>query len=144
MRIPHAARRVLPALLALAACTPSPRPKVGPALQVIRIEQAADESPEEQSGLGGGAGPTHAAVLDRIHELAKDKLTKGVLLELGSLHGAWARATDLKTALLELKQAGKPIHCYLEETDNAGYALLARVCDRISMSPAGIIDLVGV
>jgi protease-4 len=147
MRNPSALRTrrlLLAPLLALAACSPSRPVKTGSALQVIRIEQAADESPEEQSGLGGSSGPTHASLLERIHDLASDKLTKGVLLELGPLHGAWARAADLRTVLLEVRQAGKPIHCYVEETDNLGYALLARVCDRISMSPAGIIDLVGV
>jgi len=140
----HASRLLLTLVaLALTACTGGPPEPSGPELRVIRLDQALQESPEE-TGFGGGGGATHAVLIDRIHELAADKDVKGLLLELGELQGAWARAADLRSALLAVRKAGKPIHCFLEGSDNLGYAVLARVCDRISMSPAGILDVVGV
>jgi protease-4 len=51
---------------------------------------------------------------------------------------------DLRDALLALKKTGKSIHCHFETTDNLGYSLLAQTCDRISITPAGMLDLVGV
>jgi protease IV len=131
------------AVLALTVCSSGPPEPSGPELRVIRLDQALQESPEE-TGFGGAGGVTHSALIDRIHALIDDKDVKGVLLELGELHGAWARAADLRAALQAVRKAGKPVHCYLEGSDNLGYAVLARVCDRISMSPAGILDVVGV
>jgi protease-4 len=35
------------------------------------------------------------------------------------------------------------VHCHFESTDNVGFLLLASACDRIAMSPAGTLDLIG-
>ena len=133
----------LASALMLTVCTAGPPEPSGPELRVFRIDGAAQESPEE-SGFGGGGGVTHAVLLERLHGVIDDKDVKGVLIELGGLEGAWARGADLRAALLAVRKAGKPVHCYIEGTDNLGYSLLARVCDRISMSPAGFLDVVGV
>ncbi|MBW2465200.1 MAG: S49 family peptidase, partial [Deltaproteobacteria bacterium] len=42
-----------------------------------------------------------------------------------------------------VKAAGKPVHCHFTIADNLSYAVMARVCDRISMTPAGHVELIG-
>src|SRR6185436_10288029 len=77
-------------------------------------------------------------------QAAEQSNVRGLLLHIGELEGAFARARDVRAALTAVRRAGKPVHCYLETTDNTGYGLAASSCDRITLSPAGDIDLVGV
>jgi protease-4 len=60
------------------------------------------------------------------------------------LGGSWARATELREALADVRKAGKPVHCHFDNVDNVGYAVLASSCDRISMGPTGLLMLTGV
>ncbi len=104
-----------------------------------------EPSPEDQSeGLLGSTRYSHREMLDRIGEIATEPSAKGLFLQVGPFTGAWARSAELREKLLAVRKAGKPVHCYFEETDNVGYALLASVCDRISMTPTGMLSLVGV
>jgi protease-4 len=50
---------------------------------------------------------------------------------------------DLQSGLAKIRAANKPVHCHFETADNASYALMAASCDRISMTPAGTLNLVG-
>jgi protease-4 len=127
--------------IGLGACAPAAAPKVGKELRVIRFDELPDESP--QHGLFGNE-LNHRALIDRIAGLADDADVSGVFLHIGELSGAWARGADLRDALADVHKKGKPIHCHFETTDNLGYALLAESCDRISITPSGTLDLVGV
>jgi protease-4 len=118
-----------------------PAPPKGDQLRVFALDEALDELP--QRGPFGGA-INHRALLDRIAGVAGAQDATGLFLQLGELHGAWARAADMRDALAEVRRAKKPIHCYFEVTDNLGYALMAESCDRISITPSGTLDLVGV
>ncbi len=141
--------RVLVLLLSLAlvACggseAPSeqPVPASEPEARELRLSGLFGESPEHALL---GSSTTHHALLERIEALREDKNVRGVLVHLGPLDGAFARASELAAALERLRSAGKPVHCYFEQVDNAGYLVLARGCDRISMAPGGMLDLVGV
>jgi protease-4 len=59
------------------------------------------------------------------------------------LQGSWGSVGDLVEALGEFRAESRPVHCHFEAVDNVGYLLLASACDRISMSPAGTLDLIG-
>jgi protease IV len=102
--------------------------------------------PPEDAGAELFAQPhlSHREVLERIGKVATDAHAKGLFLQLGSFGGGWARAAELRRALAEVRAAQKPVHCYFEETDNAGYAVLASSCDRITMTPTGMLGLTGV
>src|SRR5688572_29701084 len=105
-----------------------------------------DEPPAEgtQPSLFAGPRPTTRDVVNRIEAVRRDSWAKGLFLRLGPMGGAWGRAADLADALAALRRAGKPVHCHFEMADNVSYALLARSCDRLTITPAGDLDLVGV
>ncbi|MDH5674730.1 MAG: signal peptide peptidase SppA [Myxococcales bacterium] len=111
-------------------------------LRQLSLSAAAPESPE--GGLFKAERLIHARLLERLESMAEDDDVKGLLLRVGEFGGSFARAAELRTAFGTLREHGKPIHCYFETTDNLGYALLASSCDRITMTPGGLLDLVGV
>ena len=129
--------------LLLAACgNPGSNAKPKNEVRVVHLDSLREESPE---GAGFGSdGETHRSLLDELYAVAKDAEVRGLLLHVGELHGAFARARDVRDALSAVRRAGKPVHCYVEGTDNVGYGLAASSCDVITLSPAGSIDLVGV
>jgi protease IV len=133
----------LAALCCAGACgqgeAPEPTTKE---LRTFRIDEPVAESPQQE--LFARTAITHYELLRRISATATESNVSAILLQIGGLGGAWSRAADLMDALAVVKGAGKPVHCHFEVTDNLGYALLARACDRISMTPGGYLDLVGV
>jgi protease-4 len=102
-------------------------------------------APPEERGNDLFASPRHSQreVLDMIEEASGEPRIKGIFLRVGALGSSFARLTELREALLLVRAAKKPIHCYFDATDNSGYGLLAEVCDRISMPPSGMLALTG-
>lgn len=88
--------------------------------------------------------PTLRDVVDRLREARTDEHVVSLFVRLGPMGGAWGRIDDLREALQAVRDAGKPVHCHFETIDNAGYQLAASSCDRITVTPAGILDTVGV
>jgi protease-4 len=111
-------------------------------IRVVRLDAPLSES--EARGAFGGGQITHHALLERLQAMPDDPSVAGLMLEVGALQGAFARAHELASALAEIRKAKKPVHCHVEHTDNAGYALLARSCDRISITPSGMLDVAGI
>jgi protease-4 len=114
----------------------------GRELRCVRLEQPSPESPEH--GVLDSDRLTHRTLLQKLYALAKADDASGLLLQIGEMGGAWGRVADLRDALASIRKARKPVHCHFEVTDNLGYSLLASSCDRISITPAGMLELVGV
>jgi protease IV len=141
--------KVLPALgalglLLLASChrdrdSSVPKPKE---LRTIRLEHPLPESPDR--ALLPANQLNHAGLIGKIAELAADPNVSGLLVQVSEFGGSWGRTGDLRDALNDFRKGGKPVHCHVETTDSLGYALLASSCDRISMTPSGLLNLVGV
>ncbi|MDH5492935.1 MAG: signal peptide peptidase SppA, partial [Myxococcales bacterium] len=108
-------------------------------------ELLLDSPPPESHGQGPLSPPTAALhdVLLQLESIVDEPSARGLFLRLGSWGGAWGRAADLREGLSAIREAGKPIHCHFEIADNASFAILASSCDRITMTPAGVLDLVG-
>lgn len=126
--------------LALGSC--GDKPNTHPIVHELVLEAPPPES--GSAGLLGGARLSHNEVLELLGDTATEKRVRGLLLHVGSMGSAFARVAELTRAIAAVKQANKPVHCHVRETDNAGYALLAEACERISMTPAGVLNLVGV
>lgn len=82
-------------------------------------------------------------ILQQVWGATRDENVRGLLVRVGPLGGAWGSVGDLIEALGAFRGEERPIHCHFETADNVAYLLLASSCDRISMSPAGVLDLIG-
>lgn len=113
-----------------------------PVVQELTLSAGADD--DDYLAALSESGPSHWDRMQALRDAADKAHVKGLLLRVGPLGGSWARTAEMADALAQVRKAGKPVHCHVENTDNVGYTLLATACDRISMTPAGSLDLVGV
>jgi protease-4 len=142
----HHTRLVALSLLAMltldvTSCRGDKKAPAGPAVVELRLLEAFPDGAEHDPFAR--PQPTLHDVLQRIWEATEDANVKGLLLRVGALQGAWGSVEDLLEALNGFRSESRPIHCHFETADNVGYLLLASACDRITMSPAGTLDLVG-
>jgi len=142
-RTPHPVLILLPMLasLAIASCSSEKQESDEPVVRELRLLQAFPDGAEHDPFAP--PRPTLHDVLERIWEATDDERVKGLFVRVGPLQGAWGSVGDLVEALGEFRTENRPIHCHFESVDNVGYLLLASSCDRISMSPAGTLDLIG-
>ena len=129
----------------LSACgRPDPHP--APKLDELREFVIGGAAPEETGKeLFSDARNTHRELLDQLDDVVDQAKVKGVFLRLSDgLGGAWGRAAELRDAFARVRAAKKPVHCYFDNADNSGYALLASSCDRISMAPSGLLSFTGI
>lgn len=142
-----AARRHLSAILAIftllvtASCSEESETVDEPEVRELRLLQAFPDGAEHDPF--SRPQPTLHDVLTRIWDATDDENVKGLFVRVGPLQGAWGSVGDLVEALSEFRAEDRPVHCHFETVDNVGYLLLASVCDRIGMSPAGTLDLIG-
>lgn len=119
-----------------------------PVVQELRILEPAPDGADRNPFAP--PVPTVHDVLTRIWEASDDENVKGLFVRVGPLEGAWGSVGDFieafegfRATTSDGRSAPRPVHCHFEAADNVGYLLLASVCDRISMSPAGTLDLIG-
>ncbi|HET6335074.1 MAG TPA: signal peptide peptidase SppA [Polyangiales bacterium] len=127
--------------LSLAACADGSRAPKTDELREIVLRNAAPE--ERATELFSASRSSHREVLQKIDEAVTEPRIKGIFLRIGELGSSFARTSELRQALLRVREAKKPVHCYFDSTDNSGYGLVAEVCDRIMMPPNGMLALTG-
>ena len=137
------------ALAWLAACSTKPpqgewdamRPKE-PSVVELRL----DAPPSERAGfdLFSPPPPTARKAVFALRKMKEDKNVRGIFLILGPFGGAWGRASDIAAGLAKFRKTGRPVHCHFETLDNSAYGIASTACDRISMTPSGTLDFVGV
>jgi protease-4 len=75
-------------------------------------------------------------VLTMIREAQVDRRIKGVIAKIDSLNVGWAKAQDLRDALLEYKKAGKPLLALLQQESGSNKEYyIASAAERIYLSP---------
>ncbi|MDA1231800.1 MAG: signal peptide peptidase SppA, partial [Planctomycetota bacterium] len=100
--------------------------------------------PEHQQmpGLFGDMVESLSTCMDRLHQAARDKSIKGVILHIDGVEIGWARLNELQTSIAEIKAAGKPVWARMNDGGNKDY-LLATACDKILMPESGTLMLTG-
>lgn len=94
-------------------------------------------------------GPRHAALdaiagtAELLRAMTDDELLRAVVLKIRSPSLGWAAAQDLHDALLTLRRKGKLVFVHLEQAGNQEL-LLASAADRVWLTPAADVFLVGV
>lgn len=135
--------RLAPALLCGLLLSCGSRSERTPPSEIREFDFGTPPASAPGASLLQGITPSIHGALEALESAAEDEECKGVFVRVGGFGGAWGRLTDLGHGLDAIREAGKAVHCHFDATDNAGYALMAGHCDRISMTPAGVVDLVG-
>ena len=136
-------KRLVPALLAALLLSCGSRSSRTPPSEIREFDFSAPPASTRGAGLLQGVSPSIYDALEALNSAAADEECKGVVVRVGGFGGAWGRLTDLGDGLDAVREAGKAVHCHFDATDNAGYVLMAAHCDHIAMTPAGVVDLVG-
>jgi hypothetical protein len=94
--------------------------------------------------LRGVRAPTVRSIVDDLRKAKVDPRVKSVLLKpTGFQSPFWGKVQEIRDAVLDFKQSGKPIYAYLEYGGDREY-YLATAADRIFLMPAASLDLQGV
>jgi len=93
-----------------------------------------------------GDGPRYGVhdVRDALEKAAADDRIEGVLLEARSVAPQWAALQEVRAALLEYKESGKPLYAYTGEyySNEAAY-FLNSVADSVFAGPEGFFEFNG-
>jgi protease-4 len=80
-----------------------------------------------------------------IRDAREDGRVKGLVVRLRPLDIGWAKAQEIRTALLAFRDAGKPLHAYLEQEFSASTLeyYIASAADRVYLPPAAAAPVNG-
>jgi len=74
-----------------------------------------------------------------------DNRVQAVLVRLNLLQCDWAKAAEMRDAILEFRRSGKPVYAYIEEApDFDKEYFIATACDRIILHPLGWLGVNGI
>jgi protease-4 len=94
--------------------------------------------------LGGRPLSVHDVWLN-LRKARVDNRIRSVLIRLGNIDGDWAKASEVRDAILDFRRSGKKVYAYIGEAvqfDKEYY--LATACDRIILQPLGWLGVNGV
>jgi protease IV len=129
--------------LLFGACGQREEPKERKLVADTLVElDLTEPAAERTASLFGDAKPSHFEAQQRVRRFVKDPLARGLFVRLGSFAGHFSDVDDWADTFEAFRSQKKPVHCQFDELDNSGYALASH-CDRVSMTPAGLLNLVG-
>jgi len=111
----------------------------------IRIEGSFPDR-DENAALNELFGRRVMTLPDFQHALeaaAADEDIAGALVRVGALEMGWARATEVRDALVRFRQSGKPVHAFLEGGDDGSY-FIASAADETRLIPSATLWLDGI
>lgn len=98
--------------------------------------------PEQGIALFGERRPGLSEGLTKLRDLLGEPLAKGLFVRLGPLEGSFGDLADWAALFDAYRAQKRVVHCHFDALDNLGFAL-ANHCDRLSMTPSGMLDVVG-
>ncbi|HJN47100.1 MAG TPA: signal peptide peptidase SppA [Vicinamibacterales bacterium] len=90
-----------------------------------------------------GDGPTVQSVVNSLRKAKVDTRIRGVVLKPSGPQLLWGKAQEIRDAVLDYKESGKPIVAFLEFGGTQEY-YLASAADKVFLVPGSPLDLVGV
>lgn len=83
-------------------------------------------------------------LLRSIEQAATDKRIEGLYLYMGTGYSlSWGKSEELRQALSDFAQSGKPIYTYADNYTQQGY-FLATVSDSLFLNPSGMVEFRGI
>jgi len=80
--------------------------------------------------------------IGKIHQAKEDPLISGFFIQIDNFSASKNQIREIRQALFDFKESGKEIWCWTSYLETDSF-LLGSVCNRLNMSPAGSVDLVG-
>lgn len=117
----------------------------GDSFLVLRLDGTIGERPGDEIPIPWLEQQTPWTVIEIkqvLDRAAKDAKIKGLLFEGGRTSMGWAKAEEIRMALIEFKKSGKPVHAFLR-TPSAKDYFVATATDRVSMVDEDYLDLKG-
>jgi protease IV len=93
-------------------------------------------------GLTGAQMMSLRGLTQRLQKACADKAVEAVVLTFDRMSFGMAQLEELRAAINDLKQAGKPVHVHVEGMSTGSYALLC-AGSRLSMAPQSTLWLMG-
>ena len=112
---------------------------------VLRLEGSIQEHPADEipiPWLDQQSAWTVLEIKQVLEKAAKDSKIKGLMVETGGSSMGWAKAEEIRMALLNFKKSGKPVHAFLRRPNAKDYFVVAGL-DRVSMVDEDVLDLKG-
>jgi protease-4 len=113
---------------------------------VLRVGgDLTETAPDDVVGyIRGVKTPTVRSLVDSLRKAKVDSRIKAVLIKpTGFASPFWGKVQEVRDAMLDFKQSGKPIYAYLEYGGDREY-YLATAADKVYLMPSTSLDLIGV
>jgi protease-4 len=110
----------------------------------ISLSGALDENPAPtlQMAFSGDTAPSFSGVIRAIDRAANEPNLKTVFVRIGATDLGWARAGEIRDALLRVRAKGKKLTAFLEDSGNMEY-YMASAADEIVALPEAILEIHG-
>ena len=89
-----------------------------------------------------GAGPTVRSVVDSLRKAKVDDRIEGVVLKPLGSQLYWGKVQEIRDAVLDFRESGKPMAAFLEYGDTQAY-YLASAAGKVYLAPGSPLDVVG-
>lgn len=86
--------------------------------------------------LLGGSDSSLTDLLMQVRKAKADERIGAILLDINLSDAGWAKAEELRDAVMDFRSSGKPVYAYIEAGFNKEY-YIASACDRIYVMPGG-------
>ncbi len=94
--------------------------------------------------LRGARAPTVRSIVENLHKAKVDSRIRAVLVKpTGFSSPHWGKVQEVRDAMLDFKESGKPLYAYLEYGGDREY-YLATAADQVYLMPSTSLDLIGV
>lgn len=90
-----------------------------------------------------GDGPTVESVVTSLRKAKVDDRIRGVILVPSGPQPFWGKAQEIRDAVVDYRESGKPIVAFLEYGGTQEY-YLASAADKVFLQPGSSLDLIGV
>jgi protease-4 len=103
---------------------------------------AENPAPSFQLAFSGGAPPSFAAIIRAIDRAGNEPGLNTVFVRIGATELGWARAREMRDALVRLRSKGKKVIAFLEDSGNMEY-YIASCADQVVALPEAILEIHG-
>lgn len=97
---------------------------------------------EFAKALGIGQKQSFSSLLTQLRKAKVDKRVGGVMLDISFPGIGWGKAYELREAIKDFRQSGKPIYAYMEMGMNKEY-YIATAADKVFLPPPGDLYING-